>query len=274
LRNFPYTTALIALSAACLGASPAAAQTDYYNTDAGRPLRVEDAYPIERRAIEVTAAPLLLERLAPGWYAGELEPQLAIGIARRTQLEIGVPVTFAEGMGRPLRARMTGVELSVLHNLNVETTIPALAVEAAALLPVGSHSANRTVLAAKAIATRGFGPYRMHLNGGYTFGSEDVIADDHPEPALAPHFSRWMAGLAIDRAVPLRSLLLGIELVAEQPMHAADPLQWTIGGGWRYQLTPRIVVDAGMGRRVSGGQLGWYVTSGSAMAVGIPWWPR
>jgi hypothetical protein len=274
LRGFPYSAALVAISALCGVASPAVAQTDYYNTDAGRPFRVEDAYPIERRAIEVTAAPLRLERLAPGWYGGELEPQIAVGIAPRTQLEVGAPVAFAEGMGSPLRARLTGVEVSVLHNLNVETTIPALAVEAAALLPVGSHSADRVVLAAKAIATRGVGRYRMHLNAGYTFGAENVIPDDHPEPALGPHLSRWMAGLAIDRAIPLRSLLLGLEVVAEQPMHAADPLEWTIGGGWRYQLTPRIAVDAGMGRRVTGGQPGWYVTSGSAMAVGIPWWPR
>ncbi|MBL8960841.1 MAG: hypothetical protein JNJ98_13385, partial [Gemmatimonadetes bacterium] len=41
-----------ALALALLGAvaGPVRAQTDYYNLDAGRPLRVEDALVIERHA--------------------------------------------------------------------------------------------------------------------------------------------------------------------------------------------------------------------------------
>ena len=33
--------------------STARAQTDYYNTDAGRPVRIEDAYTLERRGFEL-----------------------------------------------------------------------------------------------------------------------------------------------------------------------------------------------------------------------------
>jgi hypothetical protein len=43
---------IVLVSLAALSAIPgtAGAQTDYYNTDAGRPLRIEDAYPTERYA--------------------------------------------------------------------------------------------------------------------------------------------------------------------------------------------------------------------------------
>ncbi|HVJ63479.1 MAG TPA: NAD(P)/FAD-dependent oxidoreductase, partial [Tahibacter sp.] len=53
---------IASLAAASLAARPAAAQTDYYNTDAGRPITIEDAYPVERRAVEIQLAPLRLER--------------------------------------------------------------------------------------------------------------------------------------------------------------------------------------------------------------------
>lgn len=39
--------------ATILWAGSAAAQTDYYNTDAGRPVHIEDAYPVERHAFEI-----------------------------------------------------------------------------------------------------------------------------------------------------------------------------------------------------------------------------
>jgi hypothetical protein len=254
--------------------SAATAQTDYFNTDAGRPLTIEDAYPVERRALEIQLAPTFLERVGPGHYRGEIEPQIAYGVLLGTQLELGFPVAFAEGAGRPLRARLTGMELSLLHNLNAETSIPAFAIEGSTLVPIGDQSLRRAVFSAKAIATRTFSAARMHANAQYTFGGEDVVRDDSREPELTPHLSRWVAGIAIDRAIPLRSVLLGVEVVATQPIHRDSDLRWTFGGGWRYQFTPRIALDAGVGRHVTGEGQGWYVTSGSAFAVGLPWWPR
>lgn len=49
---------LIASVAFLLGSSRLAAQTDYYNTDAGRPVQVEDAYATERYAFEMKLAPV------------------------------------------------------------------------------------------------------------------------------------------------------------------------------------------------------------------------
>ena len=84
-----------------LAAAPprALAQTDYYNTDRGRPLQTEDAYPVERRAFEIQAAPLRVARAAGGLYHWSVEPEIAYGILPRTQVEVGVPVSFVEQGG-------------------------------------------------------------------------------------------------------------------------------------------------------------------------------
>ena len=71
--------AIIGLALA-LSARAAVGQTDFYNTDRGRPLAVEDATVIERRAIELQAVPLRIERLAPGIAAWGIAPELAFGL--------------------------------------------------------------------------------------------------------------------------------------------------------------------------------------------------
>src|SRR5215213_7417354 len=71
---------VIAFGWAALAAVPAAAQTDYYNIDSGRPVRIEDAYPVERYAFEAQVAPLRMERRDDGAYHWEFEPELGYGI--------------------------------------------------------------------------------------------------------------------------------------------------------------------------------------------------
>ncbi|MGZ9121344.1 MAG: hypothetical protein ACXW6A_20970, partial [Gemmatirosa sp.] len=128
-RGLPVPFALLtgALLAQPL-AQPLAAQTDYYNTDAGRPITIEDAYPVERRAVELQLAPLRLERARGGVYHWGVEPEIAIGVLPRTQLEVGLPLAFIEGAGSRRTAGLAGGEGSVLPHLNVDTTSPALAI--------------------------------------------------------------------------------------------------------------------------------------------------
>src|SRR5262245_1966554 len=114
------------------------AQTDYYNTDAGRPVRIEDAYPTERRAFELKLAPLRLERANGGIYTLGVEPEIAYGLFARTHLEIGVPMVFSDTRGAGGASGLAGIDLSVLHNLNAETrTLPAFGIRADLLAPVG-----------------------------------------------------------------------------------------------------------------------------------------
>jgi len=249
------------------GVVRASAQTDYYNTDAGRPVTVEDAAPVERRAFEIQAAPLRLERPRPGVYAWGLEPEVAYGILPRTQIELGLPLVLVDAGDADRTSGLAGLDVSVLHNFNVETSVPALAVAADVLFPVGRLAPDRAYLTMRAIATRTLTWGRFHLNGGYTVG-------DEPEPATGGadiEVSRWLAGLAVDRAFALRSTLLTAEVVARQPIHSDEGVEWAVGGGVRHQLTVRWAVDAGIGRRLTGDAPSWYATFGSAFAFGLPW---
>lgn len=252
--------------------APAAShgQTDYYNTDRGRPLRVEDAYPVERRAFEIQAAPFRLERATGGVYHWSIEPEIAYGILPRTQIELGVPIAFIDGAGGGrVRTGVAGVDVSVLHNLNVETSIPALALAARALLPVGELAPAGPELSVTGIATRTFRWARVHVNGEYTLGDEPTALSDASVEA-----TRWTAGLAVDRTFPLQSFLVGAEILVQQPLVESGDVFLSATAGTRYQLTPRWAVDGGIGRRFTGDERAWFVTFGSAYVFGFPWSPR
>ncbi|MGZ9194757.1 MAG: hypothetical protein ACXW65_21065 [Gemmatirosa sp.] len=273
-RGLPVPFALLtgALLAQPL-AQPLAAQTDYYNTDAGRPITIEDAYPVERRAVELQLAPLRLERARGGVYHWGVEPEIAIGVLPRTQLEVGLPLAVVEGAGGRQHAGLAGVELSVLHNLNVETTIPALAIVGDVLVPAGRLGPDRAYPSLKGIATKTFPWARFHVNGQYTFGDR-LVARDGSDEAPTGELSRWQAGVAVDRTFPLRSLLLTGELFAREPLRLGERVEWNTGAGVRYQLSPRVAGDAGAGYRLTGHDRGWFATVGAAVVVGMPWRSR
>ena len=252
------------------------AQTDYYNTDAGRPLQIEDAYAIERRALEIQAAPLRLERSRRGVYSWGIEPELAVGLFSRTQFELGLPfVIFDAGVaGKALG--ITGLDASVLYNLNTETRIPALAVGASVLAPVGGLAADETYTSVKGIATKTFRWARFHLNAQYTTGDAPAVSGDGTSAvgAGASELSRWLGGVAVDRPFPLRSMLISGEVFARQPLREAEPLEWNAAVGTRVQLSPRVALDVGAGSRLSGDDKGWFATIGGAYVVGLPWRER
>ena len=259
--------------ALCILAPRAFAQTDYYNTDAGRPITVEDAYAIERRGVEIQAAPLRLERSRAGVYAWGIEPELAAGILPRTQLEIGFPLAYVDlGAGRRSTG-LAGIDVSALHNLNTETSIPALAVAVNVLLPAGGLGPDRAYPTVKGIATRTLTWARFHVNGQYTFGDGRSITDVGGEAHVTAELSRWAAGVAADRTMPLQSVLVTAELVARQPMTATARVVWDAAAGTRHQVSPRVALDGGAGYRLTGDG-GWFATVGAAVAVGLPWSPR
>lgn len=255
------------LSLMALWAARLPAQTDFYNTDAGRPVTVEDAYPLERRGFELQFAPLRLERSPGGAYMWGLEPELAYGILPRTQVEVALPLAFMDAGNGRSASGLAGIDLSMLYTLNVETAIPALAVAAEVLLPAGGLGPKRVYPSLKGILTKSLSRTRIHLNGRYTAGNAPLMADGPP----ALEVSRWMGGVALDRTFPLRSLLVTAELLAEQPLSTTEDVEWKTGAGFRYQLHPRWAIDAGAGYRLTGHARPWSLTFGSAFALGMPW---
>lgn len=247
---------------------PIAAQTDYYNTDAGRPITVEDAYATERYAFELQLAPLRLERSNGGLYTWEVEPEIAYGIFPRTHIEIGVPIAYHDRRPAGKTLGAAGLDISLLHNLNAETSIPALGVAGELLLPFGGLAPENAYFSAKGIATRTFTWARFHLNARYTFGDAPA-ALPLGEESEGGDISRWLLGLAIDKASPLRSMLVTAESFVSQPIQAGGEAQWNVGAGVRYQASPRLALDGGLGKRLTGDDQGWFVTFGMARAFAI-----
>ena len=248
------------LLAALLSPGVMLSQTDYYNLDGGRPLRVEDALVIEHRALELQLAPLRFTGGGRGTHVAiAVEPEMSWGVLPRTQLEVGVPLARAGTANRAVGA--AGVHVSVLHALNTETLgWPGLAVRAAVVLPAGALGPTRPLLTLGALATRTLPKARVHVNASVTPGrAGGRVGDDA---------ARWRVGLAADRTLVMHSMLVGAELVAEEPLGGAAVV-WSAGVGTRYQVGPRTAFDAGVGRRVTGNGE-WFVTLGSAISLGIP----
>jgi hypothetical protein len=256
-------------------ASFASAQTDYFNTDAGRPIRIEDAYAIERRAIELQVAPLRLERERSGNYKWGVEPEVAFGLFPRTQVEIGFPLVHAEGPRGIRTTALAGIEMSALYNLNAETRIPALALAADVVIPAGPLGPSAAIPTVKAIATKTFPWARFHVNGQMTFADDAATGGASGiVPPVNAEFSRWMAGIAIDKTFPLKAMLFTAEVVASEPFQAGSAQRLDVAGGSRIQLSPRVAFDVGGGYRLRGDEQGWFLTTGAAVAVGLPWAPR
>src|SRR5689334_20168056 len=158
------------LAGACwaAGVRPLVAQTDYYNTSTGRPLRIEDAIPLEYRAIELDVAPVRFEHAA-GVRRWSLHPEATLGVLPRTQLQLALPIAFVDATPTSRRG-IAGVEISALHALNVETAIPALAIAADVLLPTGPLGGDATYGTLKAILTRTTPWARLHANAQITAG--------------------------------------------------------------------------------------------------------
>jgi hypothetical protein len=256
-------------------ATSVAAQTDYYNTDSRRPITIEDAYATERYAFELQLAPLRLERSRGGVYSWGVEPELTYGLLPRTHLEVGFPVAYLDlGSGRR-QTGLAGIEVSLLHNLNAETrTVPALGIVADVLAPAGGLAPDDTYASLKGTVTRTFRWARFHVNSQYTFGA--TPAPDAGGGSAgggagsgAVELSRWLAGIAIDRTYPLKALLVAGEVFARQPIHRGEDVEWNAGAGVRYQLNQYLAIDAGLGKRLTGGDRSWFVTFGLARAFAV-----
>lgn len=258
-----------------VAASSAFAQTDYFNTDAGRPIRVEDAYTIERRAIELQVAPLRLERGRGDRYRWGVEPEIAVGLFPRTQIEIGLPMIHAEGPRGTRTTALAGIEMSALYNFNHETRLPALALAADVVVPAGALGPSTSIPSLKAIATKTFPWARFHVNGQMTFANDAATGGTRGVvPPANAEYSRWLAGIAIDKTLPLRAMLFTAELVTSEPFQAGAARRLDAAGGSRIQLSPRVAFDVGGGYRLRGDEQGWFVTTGAAVALGFPWMTR
>lgn len=226
--------ALLAIPLAAAGTRSLAAQIDYRNLDDHRPVRTEDAYSIERYGFEL----LLPYEYENGRGAEEhhlVTPELSYGLLANTQ--VGLKLPFSD-------RGLAGPRLFALRTLNTESRVlPGFALRADLSLPVGGLAGEEPQLTLKGIATRSWGRTRLHLNGAVTLGDEAGRPDVAAEP-------EWVVSLAADRTFLRQSFLLVGEVGVLQAASGAVT-EVTAAAGLRYQLTPTLVFDAGLARRLS-----------------------
>jgi len=207
-------------------APPLAAQIDYRNLDRGRPFRVTDAVAVERYAFEVS----LPWRFAAG--GGErahlLAPEIEYGIARN--LVVGLDLELAAG-GDALGESHAAV--SLFYNALRETpAAPAVSFALEIGQPTAASLFGDVAATLTGIASRSVGRSRLHANAAVTAGGDE---------------SAWAAGFAWDYTLFRTSTLVGAELLAEDRRAGGD-VRWGVGAGLRRQVSPTLVLQAGVRR--------------------------
>jgi hypothetical protein len=242
----------------------APAQTDFYNLDKDRPLRVEDAYATKRYAFELKMSPLTLSQARDRTLQYRPSIELKHGLLPGLDVSAGVKL----GVDRPALGGTTRsdteLELSSLLNLTTETRwLPALGLRVTGHLPLeGDHGSSVEL---RGLATRSLGgPVRAHLNAGWSPG------DDGVEP--------WWAGVALDYVLPFRHLLLLAETYVADIAPGGEEEVGADGrsrrvhstAGFRYQVSPTLALDAGAGRSWTGAQgRDWLLTLGLTYEFGV-----
>ncbi len=223
--------------------SLAVAQVDYRNLDDDRPTLIEDAYPAERYAFEFQA-PWRFSREGEGETMHSFVPELAYGIFRNMHLGLKMPIagtSTSTATGREWG--VSGLRAFAFYNFNTESrSLPALSLRGDVTFPVGSLAGEGTRVTVKGITTRSWGKTRVHLNGAYTFGSDRPLG-------AAEAANKWWYGGAVDRTLFRRSILLIGEVYALRTV-TAEPTQVNASLGLRAQITPYLVFDTGVARRL------------------------
>ena len=224
--------------------APTASAIDHSNLDEGRPLRIEDPYPVAHREWAVEAGlGGTFERQAAN--RGLAAVELLYGAFPNLQLELGSEFsTDPHETDEPERSG--DVHAAVLYNFNQETlSLPALGLKVEGDFPSGVDSEG-TDLGLKALLTKSWGSVSIHLNGGYVFvhGEEDGEHGGLYEAALGASYPIGAPGHT-------RTSLIA-DVFTEQSLSRGDKPVYGVEAGVRHQLATQVVVDAGIGSEVVG----------------------
>lgn len=255
---------LIVLLNVAGGARTSQAQIDYRNLDDDRPVLTEDAYPVERYAFELQL-PYAYERRSTGTQLHASVLELTYGLFANGQVGLHAPIAVQNEPSETAQWGLAGLRPFALYNFNTErASLPALALRADVSLPIGALAGDNVQLTVKGIATRSWGATRMHVNASRSLGSRPGRL-----PAVEAA-NRWVYSAAVDRTLLRKSMLLLGEIAAVRAIDDADPVEWTVAVGTRYQFSPTLVVDAGLRRRLraTGPDIGLTLGVSHAFAVG------
>jgi hypothetical protein len=236
-------------AAACVlgllaGAALPAAAIDHKNLDENRPLRLEDPYPIAASewAIEVGGGFTLQRR---GSNRGTFPLEILYGALPNLQLGVGTTLSTAPHELEE-QTKSGDLQLSGLYNFNQETLrLPAFGVKVSLNVPTGIDSSGVDV-EVKALVTKSFDRLSLHFNAAYEFltGTERGERDGTYQlvlgasyPVGAPRYTRTT---------------LVADVFTEQASRKGESNVVGVEAGFRHQLTPRLVWDAGVGTEFAG----------------------
>jgi hypothetical protein len=223
----------VAVLLCALGKS-ADAQTQYFNLDAGRPGRVEDAVPTPLYSLDIDPSSLAYERLSGGTSRFSAEPRFSYGAWPFTELELRIPIVRVDPprvSGAAATTGIGGVGVGILHAFNVETaSLPAVAVSAEWLAPAGSLVGPVGSYSLKLLATKTTWMGRWHLNlagGTYSVRAGSAAADTNCSTLISVR----LAGTPCSNLPPI---------VIDTPCSLAPP----VAGPSRFCMPPPEQIDS------------------------------
>jgi len=236
---------IVATVLAIIAAAGAVADAiDHKNLDEGRPVRIEDAYPIAQHEISIeTGAGFALLKRGP---AGGVFPiEVLYGALPNFQIGVGSTL-LTDPHDIEDRPKSGDLRASALYNFNQETlTLPAFAAKVTFTAPTGVD-AHGWGIEIKGIVTKSIDQLSLHFNGGYEFLTDSTRTERDGRYELALGASYPIGAPKFTRAT-----LVG-DVFADQPAARGESTIVGIEAGLRYQLTPSIVWDVGLGTEFAG----------------------
>jgi hypothetical protein len=229
------------LLALCVGSAEA---IDHGNLDEGRPLRLEDAYPVAHGEIAVEAgAGFTLLRRGPNRALFPVE--ILYGALPNLQIGVG-SLLSTDPHALDDRPKSGDLRASALYNFNQETlSLPALTGKLSLTAPTGINAQGYGI-EVKGIVTKSIERLSLHFNGAYEFLTDSGRRDRDGRYELALGASYPLGAPRYTRAT------LIADVFAEQPVARHESTIVGTEVGLRYQLTPRIVWDIGVGTEFAG----------------------
>ncbi len=217
---------------------------DHTNLDEGHPLRLEDAYAIADGEIALEAGGgFTLQRR--GSNRGIFPAEVLYGAFPNLQVAVGTTLSN-DPRGIEDRPKSGDLQVSALYNFNQETiALPAFALKGALDTPTGVDAQGYGI-ELKGIITKSIGRLRLHLNAGYEFFTATPRGDQNGRYKFALGAS-WPIG-----APQFTRVTLVGDVFAEQSTRRGEAIFVGTEIGLRYQLTPRMVWDVGIGTEFDG----------------------